>query len=343
MQIYFRFLAIESMAKISIIIPTNRFDKSFDVCLKQLAEIQKKDSFELVIALDGLETTEKDFIPYKINKLKLVKIEQQSGPAVARNLAAKMAESEILFFIDSDVLIQSTTIQLIAKHYTKSTAEEALIGSYDDMPAEQSLVSKYRNLLHHYTHQTASEKASTFWGACGAIKKEVFMEIGGFNENYHQPSIEDIELGYRLLENGYSIRLNKNLQVKHLKKWTIRNMIYTDIFLRAKPWTILLNSFKQWKTRDLNTKTEEKLAATLLVLALLSLVFSLFLSQLIGLVFAFCLVLIFLKRNVYSFFKDKVKFYQMPLVVLLHWLYLLCAVIGFILGTFAPKKSQKFA
>lgn len=331
------------MVKISIIIPTNRFDKSFDACLKQLSEIQKKVDFELIIALDGIETTEEDFTLYKINKLKLVKIERQSGPAVARNLAAKMAKGDVLFFMDSDVLIQSNTIQLIGKHYAKPSAEEALIGSYDDIPAEQSLVSKYRNLLHHYTHQTASEKGSTFWGACGAIKKEVFMEVGGFNENYHQPSIEDIELGYRLLENGYSIRLNKNLQVKHLKKWTLRNMIYTDIFLRAKPWTILLNSFKQWKTKDLNTKAEEKLAATLLVLALLSLAFSLFWSQLIGLVFMFCLVLIFLKRKIYSFFNSKVNFYQMPTVVLLHWLYLLCAVIGFVLGTLAPPKSQNFA
>ena len=43
--------------------------------------------------------------------------------------------------------------------------------------------------------------------------------MGGFDEGYHEPTIEDIDLGYRLKKAGYRIQLVKELQVKHLKRW----------------------------------------------------------------------------------------------------------------------------
>jgi hypothetical protein len=55
----------------------------------------------------------------------------------------------------------------------------ALFGSYDDAPAATNFLSQYKNLLHHYMHQTAREEASTFWGACGAIRREVSLAVGG--------------------------------------------------------------------------------------------------------------------------------------------------------------------
>ena len=42
---------------------------------------------------------------------------------------------------------------------------------------------------------------------------------------------EDIELGYRLRRTGHRIRLCPDIQVTHLKKWTLGSVIYTDIFL----------------------------------------------------------------------------------------------------------------
>ena len=63
------------------------------------------------------------------------------------------------------------------------------------------------------------EKASTFWGACGAIRRDVFIQMSGFDERYWTPWGEHIELGSRLVQHGYTIRLHKELQVKHLKRW----------------------------------------------------------------------------------------------------------------------------
>ena len=66
------------------------------------------------------------------------------------------------------------------------------------------------------------------------------LALGGFDEGYRQPSIEDIELGYRLKQAGHRIRLCKALQVKHLKRWSVVSLLKSDFFDRALPWTELI-------------------------------------------------------------------------------------------------------
>jgi hypothetical protein len=58
----------------------------------------------------------------------------------------------------------------------------------------------------------------------------------GFDaDRYPRPSIEDIELGYRLTAAGHQIAMNKEVQVKHLKNWTVRGMIKADFLTGLSP------------------------------------------------------------------------------------------------------------
>ena len=113
-------------------------------------------------------------------------------------------------------------------------------GSYDDTPAAGTLVSDYRNLLHHYTHQQARAESHSFWAGCGAVRREVFDELGGFDESYRRPSIEDIEFGHRCASAGHRIRLDKDLQGTHLKRWRLLEVVRVDVTRRAYPWTRLM-------------------------------------------------------------------------------------------------------
>ena len=64
-------------------------------------------------------------------------------------------------------------------------------------------LSQYKNLVHHFYHHRGKREASTFWSGCGAVRKQAFLDAGGFDvERYTRPSIEDIELGYRLIKAG---------------------------------------------------------------------------------------------------------------------------------------------
>ena len=54
------------------------------------------------------------------------------------------------------------------------------------------------------------------------------------------PSVEDIELGMRLTAAGSAIVLDPAIQGTHLKRWTLVQMVRTDLFKRGIPWVQLL-------------------------------------------------------------------------------------------------------
>lgn len=325
---------------VSVILPVHKPGPELRACLHALSAHASK-VHEIILVLDGFKLSKGFLKQFTLPNHKTVWLETNKGPAFARNHGASKASGNLLFFIDSDVEIASCTIDRVLTHFQKETSCDGLIGSYDDQPEENSLISRYRNLLHHYIHQQAQEEATTFWGACGAIRKEAFDAIGGFNPSFTKPSVEDIELGYRLIHRGYSIMLNKSLLVKHHKKWTLFNMARTDIFLRARPWTRLLYHYEKLGVNDLNISYKERLSVILLTIGILSLILSLKWSFLmvVGLTSLFSLILV--KKNIYQFFSRHFKWYQMPGVVLLHWVYLICALVGFILGTIDRFSSLK--
>lgn len=158
------------------------------------------------------------------------------------------------------------TIRALVKPLTESQNLDAVFGSYDSEPSEPTLVSQYRNLLHHFVHQTSRENASTFWAGCGAIRRSSFEKAGGFDaERYRGAMIEDIELGHRMRALGMQIRLNPSIQVKHLKRWTLLQMVRSDVFSRGIPWMRLLfkHSRASGELGDLNLKVSGLISVAL--------------------------------------------------------------------------------
>jgi GT2 family glycosyltransferase len=171
----------------------------------------------------------------------VIVIEQGDGPAGARNVGARRATGEILVFVDADVLPHRDAFARIRRAFAERHDLAALFGSYDDSPAAPGAVSAFRNLLHHHVHQLGAGGATTFWAGLGAIRREAFAAVGGFDaERYPQASIEDIDLGTRLAARGAWIELDPRIQGTHLKHWTLASMIETDFLRRGVPWVELL-------------------------------------------------------------------------------------------------------
>lgn len=194
----------------------------------------------------------------------------RKGPAGARNVAARELKSDILWFVDADVVARPGGAERIRDALSRSRVT-AVFGSYDDSPAAPNFGSQYKNLVHHHYHQHAGVLASTFWAGCGAVLREAFLRIGGFNaERYTAPTIEDVELGYRLRAAGGLILLDRDLLSTHLKNWSVTELVRTDIFKRAMPWSRLMLERAE-VLDDLNVGTFERLRAMLAGVTVLTL------------------------------------------------------------------------
>jgi GT2 family glycosyltransferase len=195
---------------------------------------------------------------------------ENSGPGAARNLGAARATGRFLYFLDADVLVSPDTFAQTMEGFSSRPEYSAMFGSFEKNTGPDNFVSMYKNLLHHYTHQTSNEEASTFCGGLGAIRRDAFVEVGGFNTVWRY--MEDIEIGYRLQRAGHRIWLNKRLQWSiHLKRYTLARLIQSDVVGRAIPWTRIMLETRMFRN-DLNTRGHNvaSVPISFLLLALLA-------------------------------------------------------------------------
>ncbi len=314
-----------SAERVSLIIPAHRVRPELIRCLAGVRNLDPPP-LETLIVVDGPDDT--SFRKLDREDVRILCTGRRIGPAGARNLGAAAARGEVLLFIDSDVEVPTDLIHQVQSCFSADPEVDAIIGSYDADPGAEDFLSVYRNLLHHYVHQEASEDASTFWGACGAIRRRVFLRVGGFDERFRRPSIEDIELGYRLKRAGARIRLVKTLQVKHLKRWTPGNLVRTDLLDRAYPWSLLLLQRKQWRN-DLNIRVEHRISTALTGLFLAAAAGSPWTPSLLILSCGAFFLWIGLNRNLYRFYARRRGWRFAVKVVPWQGVYYLCCGIGF--------------
>ena len=257
---------------------------------------------------------------------------QRGGPAAARNRGATEARGAVLLFLDADVLVRPDSIAAIAAIFRDNPDVDALFGSYDDHPGAANFLSQYKNLLHHHVHQTSCPEATSFWSGFGAIRRVAFHRLGGFDETYTRPCIEDIELGYRLIGAGGRILLRHDLQVTHLKRWTPLGLLRTDIRDRALPWTRLLLRSGHVPA-DLNLRPASRLSVACVYLLALSLFGALLHPAALVVVPALLLALLALNAPLYTFFLRA----RGPLFTLAalpwHWAYYAYSGACFVVGT----------
>jgi glycosyltransferase involved in cell wall biosynthesis len=208
----------QAIPRLSVVVPATDAPATLARC-RSAIEAQLAADDELIVVSDG----------------------EATGPAAARNAGAREATGDVLLFVDADVVVHEDALARVRAAFGADRGLGGLFGSYDDSPGDDGTISSFRNLLHHHVHQSAPGVASTFWAGIGAVRRELFDSVGGFDERaYRHASIEDIELGMRLSAAGARIVLDPEVQGTHLKRWTLPEMVYTDLARRGAPWVALL-------------------------------------------------------------------------------------------------------
>jgi GT2 family glycosyltransferase len=313
---------------VSVIMPTIFWTGTFERCARRVLSLldETNANAEVVFVFDGAPPP----APAWLDRpgVTIVNTGTRSGPAIARNLAAESAHGEILLFVDADVELAADAINRVHDAFTADPDLVGLFGAYDDEPAADGLVSTFRNLLHHHTHVSHPGRAGTFWSGCGAMRTMEFRDIGGFDEKFAYPSVEDIELGMRVAANGGRILLAPDVQCKHLKRWTLASMVLTDIVHRATPWTrLIMNSHDLPAT--LNLDWRGRLSGVCSVLLAACLAVAVFVPVALWAALACGLVVVGINNDFYRLCLRKRGIGFATSSVALHWLYFVYSSLTF--------------
>ncbi|MGH7570259.1 MAG: glycosyltransferase family 2 protein [Gemmatimonadota bacterium] len=322
---------------LSVVVPVLDGGTDFERCLAALAGSEFRD-YELIVVDDG--STDGSPGLAATYGARVVRSAGRRGPGAARNLGVDHARGEVVFFLDADCEVHTDTLGRAAAAFRGSPPPDAIFGSYDDAPAGSGLVARFKNLQHHYVHQRGRSEARTFWAGCGGVRRSVFREVGGFDgELFPRPSIEDIELGYRLRERGFTVRLCPAMQVKHLKQWTLASLIRTDVLDRGVPWTRLMLS-RGFLETDLNLVWRHRIAVALAWTLLALVLLSPYAPALLWAAAATAATLLAANLDFYRFLARREGVWFAVRALPLHWLHYLYSGLAFGWGLVAHAWSR---
>jgi GT2 family glycosyltransferase len=314
--------------RFSFIVPFHRDLSMLARCLRAL-EARPPHSEVIIAADDALD----DYMPLaRQHGARVVDVPGPAGPGTARNAGAAASSGDVLVFVDADVAVSSAGVERMVHVIDTQPKTAAVFGSYDEAPADPGFMSQYKNLSHSFIHHTSATQASTFWAGFGAVRRETFERVGGFDERFTRPSVEDIDLGYRLTAAGYTVILDPTVSAAHMKRWTVGSAIVSDVRDRGIPWTQLI-----WRYgtlgNDLNLRTEYRLSVLLAYLVLGSVLLAPYDPRSL---IAFALAVAGLtaaNRRYLRFFYAKRGAWFVTKVWVMHLVHNLCNGLSFAVGT----------
>jgi GT2 family glycosyltransferase len=328
--------------QLSVVVPFHRNLNHLRRCLKALSAARGALPrgtvlHELVVVADGAQDDPIALVT--AHGATLLAIDGPCGPAVARNRGAAIATGDVLVFVDSDVVVARQSLARLAAWLTSNPDLAAVFGAYDEHPADVGFLSQGKNLAHSFVHHRSAGDARTFWAGLGAVRAHVFARVGGFDERFARPSVEDIDLGYRISASGGRIRLDPTIQGQHLKRWTLGHVLVTDIRNRGIPWTQLLHRYGGLHD-DLNVTVAYRACVVIAYLMTACLLAAVWWPALLAPVPLAILALLLLDRSYYRYFARRRGLAYVLAWFPFHVLHHLCNGLSFIVGTvlYASKR-----
>ncbi len=196
---------MNSMPLFSVIIPTYHRNDLLAKCLGLLApgiQTLPFEQYEVIVTDDGSQATAEQMIREHYPWVKWVAASRK-GPAANRNNGAKYAQGKWLVFTDDDCLPHSSWLSAFSSAITlnicvyegKTTCEAGIHSPLEHAPI---------NLTGGY-----------LWSCNMLIRASCFHDLGGFDENFPHPHMEDVDLRERIKLARYSIAFVENAVVDH--------------------------------------------------------------------------------------------------------------------------------
>lgn len=196
---------------VSVIIPMFNAGNTIRDCLASVYHSPYKN-FEVIVVDD--RSSDDSVKIAKQFRCTVIELQENRGPAVARNAGARKAKGEVLLFVDADTQMFPSTIGQAVSSLSQPGID-AVGGIYDKTPLNPGFFAQYYALVKYFVMADKGiERYNVFPSQCAAIKKEVFLALGGFKDLRSGMDIENEEFGMRLARD-HAIAINRDFMVKH--------------------------------------------------------------------------------------------------------------------------------
>ncbi len=208
--------------RISVVMPVYNAERLLGECLAAVNASTFRD-YEIVVVDDS--STDKSREIAASYGARVVPSGGRLGPGRARNKGVEHARGDIVFFIDSDVVVRPDTLARLATAFDRDPGVSGLMAVQSPAMRFRNLCSVYKNLWMHYTYvRRAGEDVPLFYTTAAAIRRAAFIASGGFDANYVDPNIEDTDYGQKLAQQGYRVQILPDLEVEHVKGYDLAGL-----------------------------------------------------------------------------------------------------------------------
>jgi hypothetical protein len=247
---------------VSIIVVNFNGQRWLERCLGAAVR-QLSPQCELIVVDNGSSDGSVGWIGRSFPEVRLVTLAENVGFAAGNNVGAKSARGGYLAFLNNDAEPQPHWLQSLRKaldaHPHAAIAASKIVFMHDPSVVDSAGdgLTRWGGGFKRLRGRPASEALETreIFGACGAaclVRREVFEEVGGFDERFFAV-YEDVDLSYRIQLRGYSCLYVPEALVLHAGSatlgqqspqaifWGQRNVEW--MYFKDTPWPLLLVTF----------------------------------------------------------------------------------------------------
>jgi GT2 family glycosyltransferase len=195
-----------SHPQFSVVIPTCRRNDLLARCLESLrpgAQRAESDSYEVMVTDDARGPTAEAMVRAQFPWAQWVQGPSR-GPAANRNHGARQARGEWVCFIDDDCIAD--------KEWIAAFRHAAGDDTIDLMEGRTTIPDNTDNPFYHAVH---NKTGGAYWSCNLAIRRERFLGLGGFDEDFLEAASEDMEFAHRFHAHHFRSRFYPEALVEH--------------------------------------------------------------------------------------------------------------------------------
>jgi glycosyltransferase involved in cell wall biosynthesis len=221
------------MKKISVVIPNYNNAGTVGKCIES-ALASDYPNLEVIVVDDC--STDNSLEVINGYPCTLISLGSNKGASIARNTGAQKSSGDIIFFTDSDCLLQKRTLGLISDAITARGDDVIIGGTYTAIPPDDDFFSIFQSVFINYSETKKTDNPDYIATHAMAISARTFRESGGFPEAF-LPIIEDVEFSHRLRREGKRLMMHPEIQVQHIFNFSLLRSL-KNAYIKSKYWTM---------------------------------------------------------------------------------------------------------